>query len=874
VVGLDGVVRWIDPTVGDTLGTPETDWLDRPLTRLAHADDVSALTSFFDRLRQGLPGTGLAVRLRSHSGYRRLRLSARADLEAGVVYATAVDVTPTDDPIAPLRLIADALPAALIYVDTDQRYRFVNETTRRWFGTDPVAAGLTMRDLLGEVVYETRRPAIERALQGERVTMEGPTRVAGGGIIESEVVYQPDVDGDGQVRGFVGMIHDITDRVAARRAIEQSESSLRRFIQTANEGILRVGPDERVVYANDYHCRLLGYEPGETVGMHVLDFVFPEDLPEMAARRSRRRGEAPRDRYEMRLRHRDGTEVWVLNSTVVVEEGGQYDGTYTMITDITELKQVERALRESEGRYRELANAMPLIVWTARPDGATDYFNDRWYEFTGFDRTLEGDASWGPILHPDDVARTLATWYASVQSGEMYEIEYRFYDRRTGGYRWHLSRALPSRDEDGTIVKWYGSTTDIHERKTHEQILDFLVRLGEVVGHIGDPDIAIGIASRMLGEEMKVDRVTYADVMEDENRFSIPNDYGRDLPSMAGDYRISDFGEERLQRLRAGETVAIDDLAQADMTEAEKARNDALGLRAMITVPLLRDGSLVGALGVHQRYPRAWTAEEIRLAQIVAERTRDILEQIRANRRIRELNEALEERVRLRTAELERANREMEGFTYSVSHDLRAPLRGIVSTSRLLEEDFGEVLPDEAKNLLRRQANAANRLATLIDELLQLSRISRTDIRREEVDLTALAHEVIAELTRDRSFPATFDVRPGLRAHGDSRLLRLILVNLVENALKFSPNGGVITVSEGRHEGRYGFFVRDQGIGFDPRYEAKLWLPFERLHRDEDFPGTGIGLANVRRIAERHGGTTWADSRPGQGATFWFNLGR
>jgi PAS domain S-box-containing protein len=233
-------------------------------------------------------------------------------------------------------------------------------------------------------------------------------------------------------------------------------------------------------------------------------------------------------------------------------------------------------------------------------------------------------------------------------------------------------------------------------------------------------------------------------------------------------------------------------------------------------------------------------------------------------------NEDLEHRVTQRTVELQNAVSELEGFTYSVSHDLRGPLRAISATSKILLAEISASLSQETKDLLDRQAHAANRLGKLIDELLRLSRISRGQMVFKEVDLTALAEAAAQEVaTEEWSKAPKFEVQPELTAKGDERLLTLVLHNLIQNAVKFSPEGANVQI------GRIvngAFYVKDDGVGFDMQYHDKLWLPFERLVHDTDFPGTGIGLANVKRIVERHGGQVWAESTPDHGATFYFTL--
>jgi PAS domain S-box-containing protein len=232
------------------------------------------------------------------------------------------------------------------------------------------------------------------------------------------------------------------------------------------------------------------------------------------------------------------------------------------------------------------------------------------------------------------------------------------------------------------------------------------------------------------------------------------------------------------------------------------------------------------------------------------------------------LNAELDQRVKDRTAELERANEEMSAFTYHVSHDLRAPLRAIVGTSRMVQEDYGEALPEQARALLDRQVAAANKLGTLIDELLKLSRLARDVAQAQDLDMTELAREVADEHAEDNE-RVVVEVQDGMNAKGDPRLLRLLLSNLISNALRYSPDGGTVTV------GRNGeaFFVRDQGIGFDMQYANKLFMPFERLVTESQFPGTGVGLANAKRVIDHHRGRIWAESEPGKGATFFFTLG-
>jgi PAS domain S-box-containing protein len=248
-------------------------------------------------------------------------------------------------------------------------------------------------------------------------------------------------------------------------------------------------------------------------------------------------------------------------------------------------------------------------------------------------------------------------------------------------------------------------------------------------------------------------------------------------------------------------------------------------------------------------------------------------EALRASREeLRLLNMELEKRVEERTSELIAANQEMEGFTYSVSHDLRAPLRSIMSSSMMLIEDYGAELPEEATAHLRRQAAAAKKLAALIDDLLQYSRIGRKTIDPHPVDLSMTVEAIADDISRRHpERKVDWRIEPGLHAKGDPNLLAMLLQNLIDNAFKFTAARDIAVIEFGRDE--EGFYVRDNGVGFEMEYADKLFRPFERLHREADYAGTGIGLANVKRVVERHGGRVWVEGAPNKGATFRFTLG-
>jgi len=268
-----------------------------------------------------------------------------------------------------------------------------------------------------------------------------------------------------------------------------------------------------------------------------------------------------------------------------------------------------------------------------------------------------------------------------------------------------------------------------------------------------------------------------------------------------------------------------------------------------------------------------------RLRLLVQLRTKELEEEVRERRlaeaAVRDLNRDLEQRVEARTAQLSATNRELDAFAYSVSHDLRAPLRAVDGFSKALLEDCAETLTETGKGYLMRVRKGCQHMGNLIEDLLQLSRLTRRELQPRTVDLSALAQEIAGELQLSAPERGTkFTIEPALSAQGDPTLLRDVLENLLGNAFKFSAKTAqhMVTFGSAQSRGQRAFFVRDNGVGFDMQYASKLFGAFQRLHTKDEFEGSGIGLASVQRIITRHDGQIWAESAPDQGATFFFTL--
>lgn len=310
---------------------------------------------------------------------------------------------------------------------------------------------------------------------------------------------------------------------------------------------------------------------------------------------------------------------------------------------------------------------------------------------------------------------------------------------------------------------------------------------------------------------------------------------------------------------REGEVIRILNIIKRGETlnhfETERIGKNGKSIDVSVTISPIKDedGNITGASKI----------------------ARDISELKRAVKEIHQLNAKLEQRVTDRTAQLQAANKELESFSYSVSHDLRAPLRHINGFSGALLEDYGDKLDDIGKGYLTQVREASKEMAQLIDDVLQLARVTRTEMALETINLSVMASSVISAL--EKEYPGrnvTVDIKQGLSARGDRRLLRILLTNLLGNAWKFTlkQENAAITFDQEHIDGETVYFVCDNGAGFDMAFSDKLFGAFQRLHGTDEFEGTGIGLATVQRIMNRHAGRVWAEGAVDIGATFYFTL--
>ena len=445
-------------------------------------------------------------------------------------------------------------------------------------------------------------------------------------------------------------------------------------------------------------------------------------------------------------------------------------------------------------------------------------------------------------LHPDDRPGFLAALTGGATEGRHLSMEVRCLTP-SGQESYILFHALASLQEDGGVV-WDGAFLDITGRRRAEAEVERLRRQNELILNFAGEGI--------LGVDLE-GKITFVNP-------AAARLVGWEVAEMIGKCHHDIVHHTRID----GSPYPQEECPISAVFRDGKVR------RAENEVFWRQDGT---------NFPVEYTSTPIRnergelLGAAVV--FKDITARKQAEEEIRQLNEELEQRVRERTAQLEEANKELESFAYSVSHDLRAPLRAVDGFSRILLEECKDTLDEEAQGYLDRITAGSRRMGQLIDDILKLSRLSRTEMVFFNFDLSTMVRDIAAELQEaEPQRQVEFTIEANLMVSASQRLLRIALVNLLENAWKFSAQSPRARIAFGstEHDGERCYFVKDNGPGFKMDYADKIFKPFERLYKESEFPGTGIGLSIVQRIIQRHGGRVWVESAEGQGATFYFTL--
>jgi len=637
------------------------------------------------------------------------------------------------------------------------------------------------------------------------------------------------------------LIEKQTERTKTQRALVLSEQRFRDLIENTSDWIWEVDESIRYVYASPKVTDLLGYAPEELLGKTPYDF-----MPADEAARIRKgieelvRHPQPFQALENINLHKDGSlRVLETSGVPIFDAEGRFSGLRGIDRDITERKQAEGAHQEALARLAgEKARSEAIIA--AIGEGLC--IVDREFKLLYQNRILKdltSDATdqhcyvahgnQGKLCDNCPVASTFA-------DGDIHSIEKTMVIEGVTRYREITSS--PLRDESGAIMAGIELVRDITERKRSEYVLK------ESAQQMKEVQAIANLGSWQL--EYATNRLVWSD-----ETYRILGLQARRIPAS---YKVF------------MEIVHPEDRAELDGRYVESMRQGSDGYECEHRIVRKKSGEI---RQIHQKcqHIKDETGRVLRSYGMI----HDITERKEAEASINALNAALSARA----AELETANKDLEAFSYTVSHDLRGPLTNINSYCQVISELSGDRLDEQSAHFMRSVSKEVERMDQLITSLLNLSRFAHVKLKRERVDLSEIARMVAAELQiREPERLVRFEIAEGISAPGDGKLLRQVIVNLFTNAWKFSAQkeNPVIRFGVTQSKGKRTFFVSDDGIGFDMSQCEMIFAVFQRMHRNDEFEGFGIGLTTVRRIIERHNGRIWAEGELGQGARFSFTL--
>jgi len=736
--------------------------------------------------------------------------------------------------------LIDIVNDAIIARDPDMTIKIWNkaaETLYGWTAEEVIGKGpgdmslgyhgIDQRDLRDRLEKEDRIrwEAVQERKDGTKIHVEGIT-------VTSRDAY-------GRINGFVSVNRDISSRVKAEEDLRSTRDYLENLVNFASAPIIVWDPSFKITRFSKASERMTGYYADEVVGGD-LDILFPSDTREDSLTKIKKTLEGEQwESVEIPILRKDGGLRWVLwnSANVYAEDGKTLVATIAQGQDITDRKNNEEDLRETRNYLENLVNYAnaPIIVWDT--SFRITRFNHAFERLTGhFAHEVIGQEL--SILFPKGSSSSSLMKIGRTLSGEQWESVEIPILKKDGAVRIALWNSANIYAEDGkTLVATIAQGQDITERVRAEEALRSTRNyLESLVDYANAPIIVWDSSSRITRFNHAFERLTgywTIEVIGKHLRMLFP-------------------AESRDQSL-----IRISQTLSGQYWES-------------VEIPILRkDGRVRVALW---NSANIYSEDGKTLVATIAQ-GQDITERKQAEEKLIALNENLARQK----IELEAVNRELEAFNYSVSHDLRAPLRAMDGFSTALIEDYSDSLDGTGKDYLNRIRDASQRMAQLIDDLLKLSRVTREKMNWEMVDLSSIAKDVARELQRtqpDRK--VDFVICEDARMRGDSRLLKILMENVIGNAWKFTSmkDGPRIEFGTTSIDGEVVFYVKDNGAGFDMKYADKLFTPFQRLHSAKEFPGSGVGLATSMRIIRRHGGRIWAEGAIGEGTTFYFGQGK
>ena len=743
--------------------------------------------------------------------------------------------------------------------------------------------GYEYREFIGKSAADIidKQSELELARFFERVKSGTPFFDQGIHVRQDGSPIHVEIQGSGlQYRGkphLLTVVRDVTERRQAERQFleltQESERQRRLYdtiLSNALDQVYVFDLDHRFSYANQALLNMWGKSWEEAIGKNCRELGYPdwqvrkhsEELNQVILTKQPIRGEAP-------VTGTNGRRIYDYIFYPVLGLDGEVEAIAGTSRDVTDRKITENNLRQSEARFRQLADAMPQIVWTATPNGYIDYYNDRWYEFTGLDRNQHGEDSWNRIMHSEDVAHWKEVWNRSVDEGTAFDIEFRLYNRRTRSFEWYLGRAIPAQDEDGDVVRWFGTFTDINRQKRNEQISDFLAEASsslvdyfsdestmQEVARIAVPDFADWCSIDMLEQDGRGRRVALVHAEPDDNdlQMQLTELYPPEFDANSILYKtLKTSGAHLADQIHGDEPVSR--LIQGDGWRKTQPQL----IRSVLCVPLISRNRMLGAISFGMaRSGRYFDTEDLQAAEDVASRFTVAME-----------NTLLYDQLRA-------TDRRKDEFLAMLAHELRNPLAPIRSGLDLLTLESKEDQP-----VLLVMKEQVEHLVRLVDDLLDVSRIMRgkIDLRKKTTELKEIverAVEAVRWTFDEKQQTLTISVpEESLPVFVDPVRLVQVVSNLLNNASKYTDPGGTIDLKVEKAEDEVRVRVLDNGIGIEPELLPNVFDLFTQSSRalDRAQGGLGIGLTLVQNLVEMHRGSVSVFSDgPGLGSEFLFQL--
>jgi PAS domain S-box-containing protein len=648
----------------------------------------------------------------------------------------------------------------------------------------------------------------------------------------TDVLYNASLyrDETGKEIGVFAAARDVTRLKRAENELRSASLYTRSLIEASLDPLVTISPEGKITDVNVATEQVTGMSRDKLTGTDFSDYFTEPDKAREGYQRVLLKG-AVTD-YPLAIRHRNGhiTEV-LYNASLYRDEAGKVTGVFAAARDVTERNKAENTLRE----YAAIIESSDDAIIGKTLQGIITSWNDGAMRLFGYSREeMLGKSIM--LLIPAPYQREEEMIMERIRNGDSVK-HFETVRRCKDGKLIDISVTVsPIRDKDGNIAGASKVARDISERKKAEELLRAAsLYTRSLIEASLDPLVTISPEGKITDVNQATEQVT-----------------GRNRSELIG----TDFSDY--------------------FTEPDKARDgyqQVLKEGSVTDYPLAlrhQDGHITGVL-----YNASLYRDEAGKAVGVFAAARDVTERHKAEQALLALKNDLENRVIARTAELEAANKELEAFSYSVSHDLRTPLRAIDGFSLMLLEDYESKLDDEGKRLLNVVRNNTKRMSQLIDDILHFSRAGRTEMNLSEVDMEALVRDVLdglQPLIAERKLHIDLGGLP--KAACDRAMMHQVIENLLSNAIKFTRKNDEARIDIGGRieDGKAIYYVKDNGVGFDMRYVEKLFGVFQRLHGVEEFEGTGIGLAIVKRIVTRHGGTVWAEGETGKGAAIYFSI--